>query len=321
MAAADQSSTSASPLVSVIIPVYLATPYIAGTLDSVLAQTFSNYEVILVNDGSPDTEDLERAIAPYRDRIVYIVQENRGQAAARNTGIRASRGAFLAFLDDDDQWEPEFLSFHTGVMQADPGLAVHYADAMIFGDTPMRGRTIMELTPSHGDATFHRLIGRACTVLNCAALSRREAVLRAGMFDESYRYGEDIDLWLRIARQGGRIGYKKKVVARCRLRPDSVSANVSRMIEGYLRVLAAIRKSPGLTPADIEVLDRQIAAENASLDLVEGKQALRNGDIGTARQRLQKANAYFHRPKISAALFLLRVVPKLFLTFYRRRAN
>ena len=315
------NSTGSSPVVSVIIPVYMGTPYIVGTLESVLAQTFSNYEIILVNDGSPDTEDLERAIEPYRDRIVYIVEENRGQAGARNTGIRASRGTFLAFLDEDDQWEPEFLSFHTSVMQADPGLAVHYADGILFGDTPLRGRTIMELTPSHGDATFHRLITRECTVLNCTALSRREAVMRAGMFNESYRYGEDIDLWLRIASQGGRIGYARRVVARCRLRPDSVSANVPRMIEGYLHVLAAFRRSPDLTPADIAVLDRQIATENASLELLHGKEALRNGDVEAARQWLQKANACFHRPKISAVLFLLRVAPKLLLSFYRRLAN
>src|SRR5260370_33221135 len=122
----------------------------------------------------------------------------------------------------------------------------------------------MEFTPTKGDATFHALVRKDCTVLNCAALSRREAVLRAGTFDESLRYGEDIDLWLRIARQGGRIGYQRKILARCRLRADSVSANVARMIEGYLRVLLEIRRAPGLRPADIDVLDRQLDVEKAS---------------------------------------------------------
>src|SRR2546422_4249577 len=113
MNAAGRSSTEPSPLVSVIVPAYRAAPYIAETLDSILAQTFSGYEIIVVNDGSPDTEELERALAPYYDRINYIVQENRGQAGARNTGIRHSRGVFVAFLDQDDQWEPEFLSVQT----------------------------------------------------------------------------------------------------------------------------------------------------------------------------------------------------------------
>src|SRR5260370_2648583 len=83
MNAADGSATGSSPLVSVIIPAYQATPYIADTLDSVLAQTFTSYEVILVNDASPDTKDLERAIEPYRNPIVYIMHENRGQPGPR----------------------------------------------------------------------------------------------------------------------------------------------------------------------------------------------------------------------------------------------
>ena len=315
------NTTGISPLVSVIIPAYQATPYIAGTLDSVLAQTFSDYEIILVNDGSPDTEQLERVLEPYRKRIQYFVQENRGQAGARNTGIRVSRGAFLAFLDNDDQWEPGFLSFQLAAMQADPELAVHYADAIIFGDAAFRGRTCMEFSPSKGEATLHRLITRECTVLNCAALSRREAVLRAGMFDESYRYGEDIDLWLRIVHQGGRIGYQRQVVARWRRRPDSISANSAGMIEGFIRVLAAFRQSSDLTPLDVELLNRQIDAEKAHLNLLYGKQALQNGDVTVARRRLQEANAYFRRPKIGVSLFLLRVAPKLFLRSYRRLAN
>src|SRR5260370_18914565 len=91
--------TESSPLVSVIVPAYRAATYIAETLDSILAQSFTSYEIIVVNDGSPDTEDLERVLEPYRGHIAYIVQENRGQAGARNTGLRAARGAVLAFLD------------------------------------------------------------------------------------------------------------------------------------------------------------------------------------------------------------------------------
>jgi glycosyltransferase involved in cell wall biosynthesis len=313
--------TESSPLVSVIVPAYRAAPYIGDTLDSILAQSFTSYEIIVVNDGSPDTEDLERVLSPYREKIVYIAQENRGQAGARNTGLRSARGKFVAFLDQDDQWEPDFLKFHVGIMQADSGLDTHYCDALIFGDTPRKGRTVMEFTPSDGDATFHALVRRDCTVLNCAALSRRETVMRAGMFDESLRYGEDIDLWLRIARQGGRVAYQRKILARARLRADSVSADVARMLEGYLRVLKEIRSSTGLTPADIEVLDRQLDAEKASLHLLNGKGALRRGEVKSAVESLEMANAYFHRPKISAALFLLHLAPSLFISFYRRAGN
>src|SRR5437763_483641 len=88
-----------SPQVSIIIPAYNVAPYIAETLDSVFAQTYMNYEVIVVNDGSPDTEDFERALEPYLDRITYLKQENAGVSVARNAGLLAARGEFVAFLD------------------------------------------------------------------------------------------------------------------------------------------------------------------------------------------------------------------------------
>src|SRR4051812_21258868 len=103
-------SKEQSPAVSIIMPAYRAAAYIAAALDSVFAQTFKSYEVIVVNDGSPDTEELERVLEPYRDRIVYIKQENKGVSAARNAAIRVSRAPFIAQLDPDDLWEPEYLA-------------------------------------------------------------------------------------------------------------------------------------------------------------------------------------------------------------------
>ena len=88
------------------MPAYRVTEYIGAALDSVRAQTFTDYEIIVVNDGCPDTAALEQVLGPYLDRIVYLKQENRGLAGARNTAIHASRGRYLALLDADDLWEP-----------------------------------------------------------------------------------------------------------------------------------------------------------------------------------------------------------------------
>ena len=87
------------PTLSIIIPAYNAAAFIDETLESVFAQTFSDFEVILVNDGSSDGPELERVIAPYRNRILYLDQDNLGPAGARNTGIRHARGKYLAFLE------------------------------------------------------------------------------------------------------------------------------------------------------------------------------------------------------------------------------
>ena len=94
------------PLVSVVIPAYNAAHYIAATLTSVLKQTFSDFEVIVVNDGSPDPTALERALQPYVSRICYIKQANGGPSAARNVGILQARGKYIAFLDSDERVAP-----------------------------------------------------------------------------------------------------------------------------------------------------------------------------------------------------------------------
>ena len=106
------------PTISIIVPAYNVGPYIAETLDSALAQTRRDFEVIVVNDGS--TDDTEARIAPYRDRIVYLRHENRGVMATRNAGLGAARGAYIALLDGDDLWEPRFLEVLAGMLDADP---------------------------------------------------------------------------------------------------------------------------------------------------------------------------------------------------------
>ena len=124
----DNSALGCKRQVSVIIPAYNTAAYITETLDSVFAQTFKDFEVIVVNDGSPDTEDLERVLQPYRARIVYVKQENRGVSGARNAGILRARGEFLAFLDSDDVWLPDYLAEQMKFLEAHPHLVASIAD-------------------------------------------------------------------------------------------------------------------------------------------------------------------------------------------------
>src|SRR5258708_32588535 len=99
-----------TPKVSVIIPSYKTADLIAACLDSVFAQTYPDFEAIVVNDGSPDTPDLEKVLEPYMDRIVYVKQDNKRAAGARNNAIRQARGEFVAFFDSDDTWRPDQLT-------------------------------------------------------------------------------------------------------------------------------------------------------------------------------------------------------------------
>jgi glycosyltransferase involved in cell wall biosynthesis len=315
----ETEAAGAASLVSVVIPAYCVAPYIAATLDSVLAQTFKDYEIIVVNDGSPDTGELEAVLAPYRDRITYLRQENQGVSGARNTGIRAARGKYIAPLDADDLWDPEYLAAQLALLETDPSLDVVYADARVFGDVPEAGRTLMQLSPSAGPVTFERLVTRQCTVHLSVTVCRHDALLRAGLFDPALRRAEDIDMWLRIASQGGRIAYQRRVLGRYRRHAGSLSSDSAVMLETLLAVLAKAARYPNLTPALREVVQHQCTLELASLELQKGKKAFLAGDAEAAVSHLSLASAHHKSLKLATVLMLLRVAPGFLRSLYRWR--
>jgi hypothetical protein len=308
-----------APLVSVIIPAYRAAESIAATLDSVFAQTWQDYEVIVVNDGSPDSEEMEKALEPYRERIVYVRQENQGPGGARNTGIRMARGRYVALLDSDDMWDPEHLAAQVAVLEADPSIDMVYADARIIGDVPEAGRTVMEFCPSVGEVTFERLVMCECTVPICVSVCRREILLRAGLFDPVFRGTEDIDMWMRIARLGGRIAYQRRVLGCYRRQAGSLSSDRVSMVEGFLAVLAKAARDPGLTAAQRDAVERQVVLEQSKLELHKGRNAFLAGDAAAAVSHLRRANAQHKSLKLAAVLMLLRVAPGFLRALYQWR--
>lgn len=308
----------AVPAVSVIIPTYNTAHYIEETLDSVFAQTFKDYEVVVVNDGSPDTEDLERVLAPYRDRIIYIKQENRGLSGARNTAIRAARAPLVALLDSDDIWEPNYLAVQVAEMQRDSTIGALYPNAITFGDSVNAGREFMDLCPSEGEVTFEALVTQQCNVLVLATV-RREALMRAGLFDESLRSSEDFDMWLRLVGQGERIAYHRQVLARRRLRRGSLSSDPVWMRKHILQVLDKAARNMDLTPGQRAILALQRANFYATLRLFEGKRAFFQGDAGTAREAMKEANTFLKSRKLTALMMALKFAPRLLLRAYDAR--
>jgi glycosyltransferase involved in cell wall biosynthesis len=307
------------PLVSVVIPAYEAARYIAATLDSVLGQTFTGYEIIVVNDGSPDTQELEAALAPYRSLITYVLQENQGPAGARNTGIRMARGEYVALLDADDLWDAGYLASQLALLQADPSIDMVYADARMFGGLAEDGYTIMELRPSNGEVTFESLVTRRCTVPICVSLVRRQTLVDAGLFDPAFRGTEDLDMWLRIARRGAHITYQKQVLGSYRRRPGSLSADPARLIEGVMAVLAKAARDPKTTPAEVELIEQQCRLHRARWAVEKGKQAFLAGEDEAAIDYLTKANRHDRSVKLTLILLLLRISPRLLRVAYRWR--
>jgi glycosyltransferase involved in cell wall biosynthesis len=315
---AHSEGAVSTPTVSVIMPAYNAREFIAAALDSVFRQTYSDYEVIVVNDGSPDTEQLEQALAPYLNRIIYLKQENRGPSAARNLAMKIARGHYFALLDSDDIWKPEYLSVQMAIMESDPSVDVLYTDALLFDNPHYNGKTFMQVCPSDGEVTVRQLIEEKCNVM-VSVLARREALFAVGLFDESLRRSEDFDLWLRVLKGGYRIAYHRQPLVHYRRRVGSLSSDELSMCKSVLQVFDKMEQSGELSAEELQTLQRRRLEHQAKLQLCEGKKALSEGDYATAASKFAAANGFFKSRKIGFSLLLLRFAPSMLLRAYNFR--
>jgi glycosyltransferase involved in cell wall biosynthesis len=312
------TKTPPRPNVSVIIPAYNVSKYIGEALQSVFDQTFTSHESIVINDGSADTEELERVLEPHAARIRYIKQENRGAAAARNTGLRCAEGEFVAFLDADDTWSPDFLEQQIEFLKSHNADVV-YADALLFGDSSLAGRTFMEHQPSRGEVTPESLLAVEVTVLTSAVLARKDAVFAVGLFDEEIKRGHDFDLWLRLAKNGARFAYQEKVLAQHRIVESGLSGNIMSQLKRTLSVLDTIKSRGKLTPSEDAAFRINLNRTLAELAVENGKEKLLNSDFDGALQHFKEAKNLRQNWKLVLVCFGLRVAPKIVRSIYSRR--
>jgi GT2 family glycosyltransferase len=181
--------------VSVIIPTHDRLRMLQDAIDSVLAQSYRDFEIIVVDDGSDDGT-AEKIPARYGSAVRVLAQARRGVAAARNLGVKCSRGTYLAFLDSDDMWRPRKLAIQMGFMQAEARSQICQTEEIWIRNGVRVNPKKRHRKPS-GD--IFRASLDLCLVSPSAALMTRELFERAGGFDESFPVCEDYDLWLRIA--------------------------------------------------------------------------------------------------------------------------
>jgi GT2 family glycosyltransferase len=322
--------------VSIVIPAYNCVEYVPTALDSAFAQTFTDFEVVLVNDGSPDTEMLEHLIAPYRNRIIYLKQENRGPSAARNAGIRAARGKYLAFLDSDDCWPPEYLAAQMKLFEETPSLDLVYADALIFRDAsfPYK-RFVSNLSQP---VTFEDLLLKGCQIIPSATVARKQVIVDSGLFDESLRRVEDYDLWLRLVYRGAKLAYQPSALILRRFHSGALTSDPAKLLQAEEQVLTKLVKTLKLPEGTRFQLLRRLGLIRAWHDLERGKQNLVLGDADRARESLASAHTFIHhmnwrdvvmssdrnpfseggrvrsyvrRAKLRVALWGLRIAPRL----------
>jgi glycosyltransferase involved in cell wall biosynthesis len=304
------ATTSDTPRVSVIIPTYNTAKLIAASLESVFQQSFQDIEIIVVNDGSPDTPELENVLAPVLDKIVYIKQENKRAAGARNTAIRRARGEFLAFLDSDDTWLPDHLTAQMKLVDEDPTLDLVYSNCLSVGD-PSNPHEWMTRCPSQGTADFRALVLSRCQIPVSTVVARKSAIVKAGLFDESLPRCDDYDMWLRAAFHGAKIAYTRKVQARLNEgRPGSLGLSSVRMVEAYWRMLDKAERTLPLSDEDREIVRKQASEIRARYLVEEGKLCLREGKYERAEELFSEANSHFRQPKVSLVLLGLKIAPR-----------
>lgn len=220
------------PKVSVIIPTYNYAHFVKEAIQSVLNQDFDDYEIIVVDDGS--TDSTPEVVAQFGRKVRYIRQENMGLSSARNTGIKAAQGEFIALLDADDIWLPGFLSATIARMEAEPYLgAVHTGFYFVDEHGRRLPQTNLETVPD--DQMYDRLLDGEFFV-PASVVTRRECFERVGLFDETFRGSEDWDIWLRVAREYRFAGIPKPLL-NYRMHGSNMSKDPAYMLHYQLMVV------------------------------------------------------------------------------------
>lgn len=215
------------PSVSVVIPNYNYGIFLAQAIDSVLAQTYPNIEIIVIDDGSTDAS--EKVLDNYGDKIRWFKQTNGGVSRARNRGISESGGDFIAFLDADDIWLPEKIERQLKLFADDSEIGLVHCG---FVDFDNAGSLAEHLDGMEGWVAESLLSYRRSVILGggSATVVKRKAIDESGGFDENMRIGEDWEFYYRIAKNY-KVGFVPQVLLKYRIHPSNSFANNPSSIE------------------------------------------------------------------------------------------
>jgi glycosyltransferase involved in cell wall biosynthesis len=272
-----------NPLVSVIIAAYNGERFLESTLESVLGQTYQPFEVIVCNDGSTDrTGDILRA---YEPRIRVLTQQNGGVSSARNWAAAEASGRYLAFVDQDDIWEPELLARQVRHLEEHPDHGLVYGDSWIIDiDGAICGRRRDYLRYRDGWVFEDLLRGNFIPI---ETMVLQAEIFRAcGGFDPTLRYLEDFDLCLKVAHRYP-VGFVPDALARYRIHDRNLSHNMEAVCVEWGRILARVPDVfPGLDDATYRLIDRERRRRLAEA----AWHALRRCDFRTAEELMREAS-------------------------------
>jgi glycosyltransferase involved in cell wall biosynthesis len=304
------------PRMSVIVPAFNSAAYLAAALQSVLVQTVQDFEVIVVDDGSTDATFQVAADFACRDpRICVIRQENGGIGKARNAALGRARGEWIALLDSDDMWFPDYLEEQLEILKRRPDVDILSANAINLGGA-WDGQPYKRPGGPVVDLSLLDIIRTEDAV--CILSLFRRAVLRdIGLFDDTMRGSEDYDFWLRAAAVGLRIAFNPTPLAMYRRRADSVSADEMRMLDAIVIPLRRIR---ALREHDEDVrgaIDHQLARFARRRSIIAARTALLAGDLNDLRSHLATLHITTGKRRYQMAEWLSTALPSALLWSYR----
>lgn len=296
-------------LVSVIIPCFNSKSTLHKSVDSVLAQTYKAYEIILVDDASTDgTAALVSSLASATIKAV-VLAKNSGAAAARNAGILQAKGKYIAFLDSDDTWHPEKLAKQVSQFEQNPHCAIISCDSIFVSEEGrVLKRSHVTRPPVQGPNAWKTLLAYNFLPTPTVLVKREDAV-KCGMFKDGLVVGEDLDLWVRIAHQGD-VAVIDEVLVTILDRPQSLMKEnllerldtyVMPMIEGYVKAW-----DQELSAADKKNIIGQRNFDHACISYY-------NGDLKRSVKGFKEALRQGYRP-IKSVSHLLRLMLRSFLT-------
>lgn len=283
------------PTVSVIIHTYNNEKFIGETVESVLNQTYKDYEIIVVDDGSVDgTRD---ALLPYMQKIRYHYKENGGIASAKNAGIGLSKAEFIAFLDHDDLWVPDKLKIQMECFNENPEVGLVYAKYTSFSD----GKEL-RTKPEKGYSgwIFKELLSKSI-IQTSTVIVKRECLNAVGPYDESFSLGDEYDMFLRIAKEF-QCGFVDKELTRYRVHDTNASKNDFLFDSENLGVYKKIYNNfTDLDGEEKKILRKRIASY--SIKVAEGLYS--QGKLEESKQYQKEANNYlpFYKRFTSSLIF------------------
>jgi glycosyltransferase involved in cell wall biosynthesis len=305
------------PAVSIITPAYNAGTYLGETIQSVQAQTFRDFEMVVIDDGSTDaTAEVATRFAKRDNRIRLIRQSNSGISNARNAAIACSTGPVLALLDSDDIWFPSYLERQLRILQSGPKADVVSANAFNLGG-PFDGLPLRRLAPGLHPISLRSLIEVENSVC-ILSIFRREICDRVGVFDPTLDSSEDYDFWLRAALAGFLIVFNSSPLGLYRRRGQSVSADDGRMLASIIKVLRKTKDAlPDRTMPEAEAIDRQLERFEWAAVAAAAKLALYRREFSAAADGFAKLANREASMRLRLAALGARYAPSVLLFAHR----